>query len=117
MKEMKEYILIFRADYKAIEKVSQEETEARNISWMNWINWIDAQGKLAEGGNHLASDGIVLHSNGLITEGPFTEIKESILGYILINADSYDDAILIAKDCPILAGEDTSLEIREIGRF
>lgn len=114
---MNEYILIFRANYKAIEKVSQEETQARNISWMEWINWINAQGKLAEGGNHLATDGIVLHSNGLITEGPFTEIKESILGYILINAESYDDAIDISKVCPILAGENTSVEIREIGGF
>jgi len=114
---MKEYILIFRADYKAIEKVSQEETQARNISWMDWVNWIDKQNKLAEGGNHLCTNGIVLHSNGLISEGPFTEIKESILGYILINAESYDDAILLAKDCPILDGVDTSLEIREIGRF
>ncbi|MEI6091237.1 MAG: YciI family protein [bacterium] len=114
---MKEYLLIFRADSKAIEKVSQEETQDRNNSWMDWINWIDAQGKLAKGGNHLCTDGIVLHSNGLITEGPFTEIKESILGYILINAESYVTAVEMAKACPILAGEDTSVEIREIGSF
>lgn len=114
---MKEYILFFRADYEALKKVSNEENQARNISWMEWINMIDAQGQLSEGGNHLAIDGLVLHSNGLITEGPFRESKQSILGYILIKAESYDEAEDIAKACPILAGQDTSVEIREIIGF
>ena len=33
--------------------------------------------------------------------------------YIIIKAKDLDDAVSIAKDCPILQGEGTSVEVRE----
>jgi hypothetical protein len=38
----------------------------------------------------------------VVTDGPFTEIKEFINGYIVVKAQTIDDAIEIAKECPIL---------------
>ena len=112
---MKEYILLFRADYNDIATVSDQETQERNDRWMNWIDILKANDHLAEGGNHLNSGGKVLRSNGTITNGPFHEEKVSILGYILIFATSLDEAVKLAKDCPLLAGEGTCVEVREIG--
>ena len=114
---MKEYILLFRADYSDIATVSVKETQERNERWMDWIDSLEANDHLAEGGNHLNSGGKVLRSKGVNTEGPFREVKESLLGYILILADSLNEAVELAKDCPILAGEGTSIEVREIGRM
>jgi hypothetical protein len=112
---MKEFILLFRADYSDIATVSDQETQERNERWMDWIDSLEANDHLAEGGNHLNTVGKVLRSKGVITNGPFREEKTSILGYILILASSLDEAVELAKDCPILAGEDTSVEVREIG--
>jgi hypothetical protein len=111
---MKEYLLLFRANYQDIAGVSAEEIRERNNRWMDWIDDLVDQNHLAEGGNHLTPEGKVLRANGSITNEPFGETKESILGYILILATSLDDAVELAKNCPILAGKGTSVEVREI---
>ena len=112
---MKEYILLFRADYHDLEAVSAEETHERNNRWMDWIDDLVDKNHLVEGGNHLTPEGKVLYGNGVILDGPFRENKESVLGYILIIADSQNKAVELAQACPILAGEGTSVEVREIG--
>jgi len=111
---MKEFILLFRANYQDIASVSAKETQERNNRWMDWINDLVDQNHLAEGGNHLTSEGKILRSNGEITVESLPANKESILGYILILASSLDEAVELAKDCPILAGNGTSVEVREI---
>ena len=110
---MNEYLLLFKADYKVIATASSELMEERNISWMKWIDRIVKEQKLVSG-NHLASTGKVIERNGIVKDGPLSEIKESILGYIIIKAHSYDDAIIIASECPILGGEGNTVEVREI---
>jgi hypothetical protein len=110
---MKEFLLIFRADYKTMPKASPEELQARTQKWMNWIAGIAAQGKLADRGNRLVSTGKVLQSDNTISDGPYTEIKESILGYSMVKAETLEEAAELAKGCPVLlfAG---NVEIREI---
>ena len=48
---MKEFLLVFRADYKTMPKASPEEMQANTQKWMNWIAGIAAQGKLVDRGN------------------------------------------------------------------
>jgi len=110
---MKEFLLVFRADYKTMPKASPEEMQANTQKWMNWIAGIAAQGKLVDRGNRLVNTGNVLKSDGIISDGPYTEIKESILGYSLIKADSLEEATELAKGCPILSFGG-NVEIREI---
>lgn len=110
---MKEYLLVYRADYKTMPKRSPEEMQAVTQKWMNWVAGIAAQGKLADRGNRLMSEGQVLQSDGLVSDGPYTEIKESILGYSLVKATSIDEATALADGCPILAFGG-NVEIREI---
>jgi hypothetical protein len=110
---MKEFLLIFRADYKAMPERSPEEMQANTQKWMNWIAGIAAQNKLSNRGNRLVSSGKVLKSDGVISDGPYTEIKESIMGYTLIKSDTIGEATALAKGCPILL-LNGSVEIREI---
>ncbi|CAH2716838.1 hypothetical protein BACCIP111895_04026 [Neobacillus rhizosphaerae] len=70
--------------------------------------------KLADGGNHLSAEGRVLKPNNVPIDGPYTEKKESIAGYILVKATTIDEAVNIAKGCPILLWEGTSVEVRKI---
>jgi hypothetical protein len=46
-----------------------------------------------------------------VLDGPFPEFKEVIAGYLVIAADSLDEAIKIAADCPNV--EFGSVEVRE----
>jgi len=111
---MKEYLLLFRADYRDLAGVSAEETQERNNRWMDWIDDLVENNHLAEGGNHLTPKGKILRSAGKIIHEYDLETNESILGYILILASSLDEAVEVAKGCPILTGEGTSVEIREV---
>jgi hypothetical protein len=111
---MKEFVLIFRMDI--ISRDAQPTKEQMIVymeQWMNWINDIAKQGQLAEGGNHLSASGKLLKPNNMMLDGPYVVNNESVAGYIIILANDIDDAILIAKKCPILQGEGTSLEVRE----
>jgi hypothetical protein len=110
---MKEFLLIFRADYNTMPKASPEQMQASTQKWMNWIAGIAAQGKLSDRGNRLVSSGKVLKSDGIISDGPYTEIKESILGYSLVKAMSIEEATELANGCPVLSFGG-NVEVREI---
>ncbi len=113
---MKEFLLIFRNDLKAMPSFSPEEMQATTKKWMDWIGGIAAQNKLSERGNRLASSGKVVKAHNVITDGPYSEIKESVGGYSIIRTDSYEDAVEIAKGCPVLA-VGGNVEIREIDQI
>jgi hypothetical protein len=111
---MKEFLLIFRMDILTKEvQPSPEQMELYMADWMEWINAMSSKGQLAPGGNHLLPTGKLLRPNDELIEGPYVAHKESIAGYILILADNIDDAVCIARNCPILQGEGTSVEVRE----
>jgi len=113
---MKEFMFVFRADFKNMPRTSPEEMQAQTKRWMDWIGGIAAQNKLVSRGNRLSSGGKVLKGNDIITDGPYTEIKESIGGYCIVKADTFDGAISLAKGCPVLnAGG--NVEIREIDQL
>jgi hypothetical protein len=109
---MKDFMLVFRADYDNMRAGTPEEREAMSKRWMEWIHGIAGQNKLAERGNRLTLSGKVLRGQ-VVTDGPYAEIKESIGGYTIIKAESYDEAIELAKPCPILT-VGGNVEIREV---
>lgn len=110
---MNDFLFVFRADYNALPKGSPEEMQAGTQKWMNWIAGIAAQNKLSDRGNRLANSGKVVKNDNVITDGPYTEIKEAIMGYSLVKANSIEEATELAKDCPILL-QGGNVEVREI---
>jgi hypothetical protein len=110
---MKEFLLVFRANYSNTPQRTAEEANRVTLQWMDWIKSIAFKNKLVDRGNRLGDSGRVLKAKDVITIGPYTEIKESIGGYSLIKAESYDVAFELSKACPILSFGGT-VEIREI---
>ncbi len=82
---MSRYVLVFRA--QANRTLTSEE-EAR---WPKWFEQIGAS--IADFGNRVGQTRVV---------GPATSGKETLGGYILVDADSLDDAAKLAEGCPIL---------------
>ena len=111
---MKDYLFIYRADYKnAPQGNTPEEKEAVMKQWMDWMGSIAAQNKLSAKGSPLAGTGKVVKSDNIITNGPYSEIKEVVGGYSIVKADSYDGAVELAKGCPILK-IGGNVEVREV---
>jgi hypothetical protein len=110
---MKDFLLIFRTDYNTMPKSSPEEMQASTKRWMDWIGGIAAQNKLTDRGNRLVPAGKVLKADNIIADGPYTEIKESIVGYSIVKAVSIEEATELAKGCPILK-IGGNVEVREI---
>jgi len=110
---MKEFALIFRLKDISDFKPSPEQMQER----LNWLAGIASQNKLADKGNTLlpfAGSAKTLKPGNLITDGAYTEIKEFISGYIVVKADSIDEAVDMARDNPIFDQVGGSIEVREI---
>lgn len=110
---MKEYILLFRHE-NATGKVSPEQMQQWMKQQMDWIAGIAAKGKFVSGTGLLFDKAKVVHHNKLVTNGPFGDIKETLGGYVIVKADTVEEAAEFAKGTPILQGEGNTVEIREI---
>ena len=112
---MDEYLLIFRHE-DGHKVASPEQIQAWMKQTMDWIATISAKNKFS-GGNGLPFDEakVVWHNN-VVTNGPFGDIKETIGGYIIVKADSVEEAVEFAKGSPVLQGEGNSVEVRKIAR-
>ncbi len=110
---MNEFVLIFRNDSKSDQKSSPDQMQAIMKQWQDWIGGIAAQNKLANPGNPLGSSGKTLKPNNVVTDGPYVELKEMITGYIIVKTDTIDEAVTLAKGCPILQ-VGGNVEVRDV---
>ncbi len=110
---MKEFMLIFRGEYETMSPRDSAEWQARAKKWQDWIGGIAAQNKWGAAGQQLNPAGKVVRPSGVITDGPYTEIKETLVGYCTVKAESLDGAAELAQGCPILS-IGGNVEVREI---
>lgn len=108
-------MLIFRhEDGKKV--ASPEQIQIWMKQTMDWIGGIAAQNKFSGGNGLPFEDSKVVRHNNVVTNGPFGEIKETIGGYVIVKADSVEEAVEFAKGCPVLQGEGNSVEVRRIAK-
>lgn len=113
---MEEFLLIFRHE-DGSKVASPEQIQEWMQQTMEWLGKIDAQNKLVSNGNGLSfDDAKVVGHNNVVTNGPFGDIKETIGGYIIVRAESVDEAVDFAKGSPVLQGEGNTVEVRKIVR-
>src|SRR5699024_2382454 len=114
---MEEFLLIFRHE-DGSKVASPEQMQQWMEQTMAWLEDIAARDKLVSRGNGLSfEDGRVVRHNDMVTNGPFGDIKETIGGYIIVRAESVEEAVEFAKGSPILQGEGNSVEVRKIAKF
>jgi len=110
---MKEYILLFRHE-NVNGKVSPEQMQQWMKQQMDWVGTIAAQNKFVSGTGLLFDSAKVVNHKKIVTNGPFGDIKETLGGYIVVKAESADEAAEFAKGAPILQGEGNTVEVREM---
>src|SRR5882757_3694228 len=97
-----QYLLLFRGTdwHKGL---SPEEVQNVMTQWKNWFDRLSAEGKL-KAGQPLEREGKTVSGKKgrVVADGPFAESKEAVGGYFLLQVDTLDEAVAIAKDCPAL---------------
>lgn len=112
---MEEFALIMRhEDGKKV--ASPEQMQEWMKQTMDWIGNIAAQNKFVSGTGLPFDDARVVKKNNVVTNGPFGDIKETIGGFIIVKADSVEQAVEFAKGSPVLQGEGNSVEVRRVAR-
>jgi hypothetical protein len=112
---MKEYALIFRHE-DGHKVASPEQIQIWMKQTMDWIGTIAAKNKFVDGTGLPFDDARVVHADNTVTNGAFGKVKETIGGYIIVKADTVDEAVEFAKGCPVLQGEGNSVEVRTIAQ-
>ena len=110
---MKEFVLVFRNVPPPSDVVfTPEQMQNATKPWMDWVGSIAAQDKLASRGARLGFDGATVKPD-VVTDGPYAEIKEILLGFIVVKTETKEEAIALAKGCPVLA-QGGNVEVRDI---
>lgn len=111
---MDEYLLIMRHE-DGSKIASPEQMQQWMKQTMDWIGGIAAQNKFVSG-TGLPMDQARVIRNNVVTNGPFGDIKETIGGFIIVRAESIDEAVEFAKGCPVLQDPGNSMEVRKVAK-
>ena len=98
---MEEFMMIFRMSPMGDFQPTPEQMQESIKQWQDWIGGIAAQGKFVST-NQLGFQGKTLKSDGVVTDGPYAEVKEIVGGNIIVKAADLDEALKLAEGCPIL---------------
>lgn len=110
---MKEFMLLFRQPSYDYSQTSPAEMQDLYRKWQDWVGGIASQGKLVQTGMRLADEGKVLRAGGVVTDGPFVEIRERLGSFMLVKAENIDEATSLANGCPAIEAGG-SVEIRPL---
>ena len=94
--------------------LSPEEIQKMVTQWYAWFERLTQEGK-CKAGHPLEREGKIVSSRKgrTVADGPFAESKEAIGGYLLLDVETMEEAIAIARTNPALA-YGTVIEIRPV---
>jgi hypothetical protein len=112
---MAKYLLILSDQPISYTGLSPEEMQTLLSKYRAWSRKLAEAGRL-HGGQKLKDEGgkVMTQKGGQVSvvDGPFSETKEIIGGFYLIEARDYAEAVELSRDCPHLAHG--KIDIREI---
>ena len=110
---MSKFMLFVTGGYQSEANLSPDEIQQRIQKYRDWAGRLGQQGKLVDANKITDNPHILLRENGDFTVKRIEPDETTVGGYFVIEADDYDEAIALSKDCPIFE-HDGSLEIRQI---
>lgn len=109
---MSQYLLLLYDDPNGWKALSPEEMQKAIEKYIEWAQrpYVKGTARLAEGvGRVIRSD----NGKPKATDGPYSETKEVLGGYYLIEAADYDEAVRLALGHPH-AQYGNTIEVRQI---
>jgi hypothetical protein len=111
---MAKFMLILHNAPHIWQELSPEELERKFEKYRAWSDKLRASGRYV-GGEKLGEEGgrlLSLQKGGLsVLDGPYSETKEVVGGYLVVRAADYDEAIELVRECPFL--DDGRIELRQ----
>jgi hypothetical protein len=111
---MEKFMLIFQGGMDP-SKTSPEQMQKQMGKWMAWIEKLNKEGKYLAGEPLLPGGKLVTGKNKVI-DGPYTEGKEVVGGFFLIQAKDIDEAIKICDDYPSFETGGT-IQLRQVAKI
>lgn len=88
-------MLIFHGGIKS--DASPEQLQANMGKWFAWVEQLQKEGKYVSG-EALLPGGKLVNGKSSVTDGPYTEGKEIVGGYFVINAATLQEATQNAQE-------------------
>ena len=113
---MAKYMLLLHDDPSSFATMSPEQIQKVIEKYMAWGSRLKQAGVLSESHKLTDEPGKVMRGKGgtiRVTDGPYSETKEILGGYYVVEAESYDRAMDLARDCPHLEYGGT-IEVRQV---
>ena len=113
---MPKYMLLLHDNPASFADVSPEQMQKVIEKYMAWGDKLRQAGQMHAGDKLTDEPGkVVRRRDGQVrvTDGPYSETKEVLGGYYIIEAASYDQAIERSRDCPHLEYGGT-IEVRQV---
>jgi hypothetical protein len=113
---MSEFVFLFRstAEQNQAAMGTPEQAQRSMQSFLEWMRELEAGGHLKNPGQPLAPEGKVVKDKGaIVTDGPYAEAKDIVLGYIVVEATDLAHAVELSKKCPMVVGG-AMVEVRPV---
>ena len=96
---MEKFMLIFHGGQ--MPNASPDQMQTHMGKWMAWIDQLAKKDQYVAGEPLLPGGKLVTGTGGkTVTDGPYTEGKEVVGGFFIVNAKDIDEAVEISKGCP-----------------
>ena len=111
---MEKFMLIFQGGIKF--DSSPEELQANMGKWMAWVDKLNQEGKYVSEETQLPG-GKLINDKNAVTDGPYTEGKELVGGFFVINAATIDEAVKNATDNYTDFEYNGTVQVRPVMKF
>lgn len=109
---MANFMLIFRGGNLSGD--SPEQMQQHMQKWFDWFQGLGKAGVYHDEGNPLEPGGkVVRGSRKVVSDGPFSEAKDVVGGYAIVQAKDLEAAVEIARGCPTFE-KDGAVEVRAV---
>lgn len=94
---MEKFMFIFHGGMNPNQ--SAEAMQANMGKWMTWIEKLNKEGRYVSG-EPLLPGGKLVKGQKTVTDGPYTEGKEIVGGFFIVNAKDMEEAVKLTEDYP-----------------
>jgi len=110
---MQKFMLLVREDLSAMRGLTPEQRFGGSPDMNSWVNELIASGKYIMG-QPFGIEGYYVSKNGAESDGDFLRSKQGLSGFDLIFAEDLQEALEVAKSCPMVK---IGMAIREVRPF
>ena len=110
---MKKFLLLIREDLERLKNMTEAELQADIAKMTRWAEQLAESGNLL-GGEPLEGDVRYVKQTHIATDGPFAESREGVSGYMIIQAETLDDAAALAATSPSVQDNEITIEVRPL---